>query len=138
MFFGSVAYTTQRVPSTELSCAAGHGTGPRGAHPRNTYTLTFISLTSYRSRPPPQCCLNQVLTCNYALEDFTQSSHSAEANHQARPALKQRSLRIRAGESLCFSDLAETNKKKIRNWFYSKAAGGAELDHKRPYESSHT
>lgn len=128
----------QCVPSTELGCTAGLSTGPRGAHPHNTHThlLSFFNQLPVKTTPP---MLHESGTdLQLHSEDFTQSSHSAEANHQARSALTKLSLRIRAAESLCFSDLAETNKKKTRSCFYSKAAGGAELDHKRPYESSHT
>lgn len=78
----------------------------------HTHSLSF-------SNPPPgQAALSQILQESVTdlqlhFSKTSRSSHilsSAEANHWARPALSSLGLRMRARESLHFSNLAESKK----------------------------
>lgn len=121
-------YPRQGVRSTGLSRTAGPGPAAPG-HVLTTQAHTHLSqqsqATSLAHLNPTESVLT--LTSTFAQGCLTPSA--ARAKHRARSALQKLSLGIRAGESLCFGDLAETNqptnqkKKKGRNWFYSKAAG---------------
>lgn len=107
--FEGIMYPRQGVRSTGLSRTAGPGPAAPG-HVLTTQAHTHLSqqsqATSLAHLNPTESVLT--LTSTFAQGCLTPSS--ARAKHRARSALQKLSLGIRARESLCFGDLAETNR----------------------------